>query len=121
MDLDKHDFFTFQGLSTDGNANANKKQMLDKGQNTNDDYNSQLSDSSTEMSSSNIKNEIITSKENKKLNNSTSTTNALLSSSDNLKNAENYRTSSEPSISNVSSSALSSNSKFIIIGMVFKS
>ena len=94
--------------------------MLDKGQNTNDDYNSQLSDSSTEMSSSNIKNEIITSNENTKLNNSTSTTNALLSSSDNLKNAENYRTSSEPSISNVSSSALSSNSKFIIIGMVLK-
>ena len=110
-------FFLFQSLSAE--ENANKKQMLDKGQNTNDDYKIQVSDSST-------KNETITSKENSKLKNSissTSATNALSPSSSENITVENICTSSKQQLSNNDSScssALSEKSKLTIISMSHK-
>ena len=110
-------FFLFQSLSAE--ENANKKQMLDKGQNTNDDYKIQVSDSST-------KNETITSKENSKLKNSissTSATNALSPSSSENITVENICTSSKQQMSNNDSScssALSEKSKLTIISMPHK-
>ena len=93
--------------------------MLDKGQNTNDDYKIQVSDSST-------KNETITSKENSKLKNSissTSATNALSPSSSENITVENICTSSKQQLSNNDSScssALSEKSKLTIISMSHK-
>ena len=93
--------------------------MLDKGQNTNDDYKIQVSDSST-------KNETITSKENSKLKNSissTSATNALSPSSSENITVENICTSSKQQMSNNDSScssALSEKSKLTIISMPHK-
>ena len=110
-------FFLFQSLSAE--ENANKKQMLDKGQNTNDDYKIQVSDSST-------KNETITSKENSKLKNSissTSATNALSPSSSENITVENICTSSKQQLSNNDSScssALSEKSKLTFISMPHK-
>jgi hypothetical protein len=102
-----------KGFSTDGNANGNKKEMLDKGQNTNDDFN-QVSDSfSAELSSTK---EITNSRET--ANNKISTSpNALSSSSENNVIAENVCTSNKISAPSASS-ALSANSKRIIISMV---
>ena len=110
-------FFLFQSLSAE--ENANKKQMLDKGQNTNDDYKIQVSDSSN-------KNEIISSKENSKLKNSissTSATNALSPSSSENITVENVCTSSKQQLSNNDSScpsALSEKSKLTIISTPHK-
>ena len=93
--------------------------MLDKGQNTNDDYKIQVSDSST-------KNETITSKENSNHKNSissTSATNALSPSSSENITVENICTSSKQQLSNndsSSSSALSEKSKLTIISMSHK-
>ena len=93
--------------------------MLDKGQNTNDDFN-QLSDSSSaELSSA--KKEITNSKQN--ANNEISTSPNALSSSEKNVIAENKCTSSlKETSSPAASSTLSENSKLITISMIlFKS
>ena len=113
-------------MSADGNANASKKQMLDKGQNTNDDFN-QMSDCSSAEMSSTKKETITSSKENTQIMDITSpsTATALSTSSGNIK-AENKCASKQQSLYNVSSSPTDSSalsaaqSKFIILGMKLK-
>ena len=88
--------------------------MLDKGQNTNDDFNQVSDSSSAELSSA--KKEISDSKET--ANNEISTSSNALSTSENNAIAENNCTSQLNKTSPSASSALSANSKLIIISML---
>ena len=97
--------------------------MLDKGQNTNDDFNEMSDCSSTEMSSNKKENFITSAKGIRNITSPSTATTALSTSSENIK-AENKFTSKQHSLYNVASSppdssALSANSKLIILGMQF--